>query len=76
MFNKNDEVVIVDISKVKNDQFLDDEAKRIIESCNYKGNVTKLFTENDKKLISVSFYLGESRVTQVFKVDEIKKVGE
>ncbi|EUJ29593.1 hypothetical protein [Listeria cornellensis] len=76
MFNKNDEVVIVDINKVKNDPFLDGEAKRIMEGANYKGNVTMLFTESDKKLISVSFYLGENRVTQVFRVDEIKKVGE
>ncbi|MBC1801067.1 hypothetical protein [Listeria booriae] len=76
MFKQDEKVMVIDIEKVKNDPFLDAEAKRIIESSDFQGIVTKNFTENDKELTCVSFYEGSNRLTQVFKNDEIKKAGE
>ncbi|WP_181676681.1 hypothetical protein [Listeria rustica] len=76
MFRIDEKVAIVDVNKVKGDPFLEDNAKNILEANNYEGYVTKNFDQDGEPLTAVTFYTNENRLTQVFKQDEIKKVGE
>ncbi|HAM1535983.1 TPA: hypothetical protein U0X04_001080 [Listeria monocytogenes] len=74
-FSKGQKVKVVDTDSVKNDKQLDETAKSIVDKNNYKGIITKTVRdEGDKDLFFVSFYIGDERVTQGFRENEIEGV--
>lgn len=72
---KGQSVEVVDTDLLSNDPHLEESALEIISSSNYKGEVTKVFTEEDGDVIfSVGFKNDLGWVTQGFKEHEIRGV--
>ncbi|WP_239256702.1 hypothetical protein [Listeria ilorinensis] len=73
-FLKGQTVVIADVDRTNTDPHMNPEALTIIKAAKHRGEVTKVVSEEgERDLFFVSFYDGEERVTQGYRMDEIKE---
>lgn len=70
MFELGQKVQIADVAKTKNDKFIESHALTIMETSNFKGEITKI----EDGIHFVGFKNDIGWVTQGFKSDEIKEV--
>ncbi|GIN74744.1 hypothetical protein J14TS2_52190 [Bacillus sp. J14TS2] len=70
MFILGQKVQIADATKTKIDKFIESYSLTIMETSNFKGEITKI----EDGIHFVGFKNDLGRVTQGFKADEIKEV--